>query len=116
MILPTPGPMDYGQMFGSETTLGPQNSLPVRLDVSTADVLKGLNPLHHVPVLGTMYRLATGETIPMPMRVLGAGITGGGLGMIGAAFMGLIEELIRMGPDTSRPAAPSGLAQTGSEA
>ncbi len=37
------------------------------------------------------------------MRVAGAGILGGLPGMIGAAFMGLIEELIRMGPDTVPP-------------
>jgi hypothetical protein len=30
--------------------------------------------------------------------------------------MNFVSELIRLGPDTSRPAAPEGMSQTGSEA
>jgi hypothetical protein len=121
MILPTPGPLDYTRMFGTATPpdgagpIGPDGVWPVPLQVTGQELLRSLNPLHHVPVVGMIYRAATGETIPTPIRVLGAGITGGGLGMIGAAFMSLLEELIRMGPDTSRPSTPMGMSQTGSE-
>src|SRR3954464_14707337 len=115
MITLSSRPMDYTSMFGSEGPMETQNALPVAIEVSKQEMLHSLNPLQYVPVVGMIYRAATGETIPTPMRVLGAGITGGGIGMIGAAFMSLLEELIRMGPDTSRPSAPAGMAQTGSE-
>jgi len=36
------------------------------------DVLRALNPLQHVPVVGTIYRAVTGDTIPAPLRILGA--------------------------------------------
>lgn len=122
MILPTPGPMDYTRLFGAATPpdgagpIGENGAWPQPIKVSREEFLHGLNPLQHLPVIGMVYRAATGETIPTTMRVAGAGILGGPLGMIGAAFMSLIEELIRMGPDMSRPAVPAGMSQTGSEA
>lgn len=122
MILPTPGPMDYTRLFGAATPpdgagpIGENGAWPQPLEVSRKEVLQGLNPLQHLPVVGMVYRAATGETMPSTMRVAGAGILGGFPGMLGAALMGLLEELIRMGPDTSRPAVPAGMSQTGSEA
>ena len=122
MILPTPGPMDYTRLFGSAMppdgagTIGENGVWPQPLKVSRQEVVNGLNPLQHVPVVGMIYRAVTGQQIPTPMRVVGAGLIGGPLGMLGAAFMSLIEELIRMGPDLSRPSVPAGMSQTGSEA
>ncbi len=121
MIFPTPGASDASRMFGYATPpdgagpIGPDQSWPQPIEVSSAQLLKSLNPLHHVPVVGMIYRAATGETIPTPIRVLGAGIVGGPIGAIGAVFMSLIEELIRMGPDLSRPSVPAGMSATGSE-
>lgn len=121
MILPTPGANDASRLFGYATPpdgagpIGPDQAWPQPIEVSKEQLIKSLNPLHHVPVVGMIYRAATGETIPTPIRVLGAGIVGGGLGAIGAAFMSLLEELIRMGPDLSRPSTPAGMSQTGSE-
>lgn len=116
MILPTPGPMDYARFAdtGSEAA-GPGGGFPAALEVSRQDAMNGLNPLQHLPVVGMIYRAVTGETIPTTMRVAGAGILGGPLGMIGAGLMSLFEALISMGPDTSRPAMPAGMSQTGSE-
>ncbi len=117
MILPTPGPTDYTQTFdtGSEAG-GPSGGWPVALDVSRQDVMRGLNPLQHLPVVGMIYRAATSEQIPTTMRVAGAAVIGGPLGMIGAGLMSLFEAIFSMGPDTSRPAVPAGMSQTGSEA
>src|SRR3954452_571815 len=89
MILPASRPMDFAGMFGAEASFVSQNSLPVAIEMSKEDLLKSLNPLHHLPLVGTIYRAATGENVPLPIRVLGAGITGGPAGMMGAAFMGL---------------------------
>ena len=80
------------------------------------DALKALNPLHHVPVVGIIYRAVTGETIPAPLRILGAGIFGGPMGILGAALMSFAETLFSMAPDLSRPSAPAGMSATGSEA
>ena len=78
--------------------------------------MHGLNPLQHLPVVGMIYRAATGEALPTTERVAGAGLIGGPLGMIGAGLMSLFEAIVSMAPDTSRPATPAGMSQTGSEA
>ncbi len=122
MILPTPGPMDYTRLFGNAMppdgagTIGENGVWPTAAKATRQEVINGLNPLHYVPLVGMIYRAATGEQIPTTMRVAGAGILGGPLGMIGAAFMSLLEEIVQMKPDTSRPPTPAGMSVTGSEA
>lgn len=121
MIPPTPGADPSSRLFGYATPpdgagpIGPDQAWPVPVDVSFQDVMRGLNPLHHLPVVGTIYRAVTGETIPATMRVLGAGLAGGPMGMLGAGLFGLLEGIISMGPDRSRPPTPAGMAETGSE-
>ena len=118
----TPGAADYTRLFGPAMPpdgaglIGENGVWPQPLQVSHQQLMQGLNPLQHVPVVGMIYRAATGEQIPTTMRVAGAGILGGIPGMLGAALMSFLEELIRMGPDTSRPPVPAGMSQTGSEA
>ena len=121
MIPPTPGADPASRLFGWATPpdgagpIGPDGLWPTPVAGTFADVMRGLNPLHHVPVVGMIYRAVTGETIPATMRGVGAGLVGGPLGMLGAGLMGLVEEIVRMGPDLSRPAVPAGMSQTGAE-
>ncbi len=121
MILPTPGPDPASRLFGYATPpdgagpIGPDQHWPTPIASSREDLVRGLNPLHHVPVVGMIYRAVTGETIPAPMRVLGAGLVGGPLGALGAGFMGIVEALLTMKPDLSRPSVPEGMSATGAE-
>ncbi len=122
MIPPTPGADPASRLFGYATPpdgagpIGPDQLWPTPVAVSREEFLRGLNPLQHIPVVSTLYRAATGETIPATMRVLGAGLVGGPLGMLGAGFMGLLEGLLSMAPDLSRPSVPAGMSATGAEA
>lgn len=108
-------------MFGPATPpdgagpIGPEQVWPQPIKVTPDELLRSLNPLHHIPLVGMFYRAVTGETIPAPLRVAGSGLIGGPLSALGTAFMCLVEELVRMGPDLSRPSTPAGMAQTGSE-
>ncbi len=92
MIPPTPGANNASRLFGWATPpdgagpIGPDGAWPIAVDAKFSDVLRGLNPLHHLPVIGTIYRAITGETIPTTMRVVGAGLVGGPLGMLGAGL------------------------------
>lgn len=117
MILPTSGPRDNGvaASTGSEAA-GPSGGWPEALDVSRDEVMRGLNPLQHLPVVGMIYRAATSETLPAPIRVAGAGLLGGPIGVIGAGLMSVFEAIMKMKPDLSRPPVPAGMFQTGSEA
>ncbi|MDT7953047.1 MAG: hypothetical protein RQ966_16210 [Acetobacteraceae bacterium] len=116
MISPTNAPIDHSSAFGTGSEAGgPTAGWPEAIEVSHQEAMNGLNPLQHLPVVGMIYRAATGEQIPTTMRVAGAGLLGGPLGMIGAGLMSLLEAIIKMGPDTSRPAVPAGMSATGSE-
>lgn len=75
-----------------------------------------VNPLQHMPVVGRIYRAATGDDIPPAFKIAGSALFGGPIGVIGTVLGCLLEEIMRIGPDTSRPAAPAGFAATGQEA
>lgn len=72
--------------------IGPDEAPPVPGTMTFDELLQGLNPLHHVPVIGTIYRAVTGETVQPIFRVLAGGLFGGPPGMIMAAIMAMMEE------------------------
>ncbi len=63
-------------------------------EVTFGEFLRALNPLHHIPVVGWIYRQVTGETIQPVFRVLGGLATGGPIGAIASAVGALAEELL----------------------
>lgn len=56
------------------------------------DLLDVINPLHHIPVVSTLYRHFTGDTIAIGPRLAGGGLFGGLIGLAGAAVNIAIEE------------------------
>lgn len=64
--------------------LGPEEYAPIPGEMTFRQFLQGLNPLHHLPGVGTIYRAVTGAEIHPVMRVLG-GAAFGPIGMITAA-------------------------------
>ncbi|MGP1254015.1 MAG: hypothetical protein ACTS10_06365 [Kiloniellales bacterium] len=61
-------------------------------DFSFGDLLDVLNPLHHIPVVGNLYRELTGDEIGGTARIIGGGLYGGAFGMIGAAFNQIFDD------------------------
>ncbi len=59
---------------------------------SFGEVLDAVNPLHHIPVVSSIYRAISGDTIGFGPRLIGAAIFGGPLGLIFAGISALIEE------------------------
>ena len=114
--IPPPRPMVFDT--GSESC--PQFGLPGAAVFSVDEAKHALNPLQHLPVVGMLYRQATGETLPAPLSIMGSvamgAIFGGPIGILGSIAFNLAEELFRMGPDTSRPAVPEGMEAAGAEA
>ena len=66
--------------------------------MSFGDVLSCLNPLQYLPVVGTIYRAVTGDTIPEPVREVGSlvvsGLTGGPVGVGISLGMDAIERAV----------------------
>lgn len=67
------------------------------------EILSSLNPLQYVPVVGTIYRSVTDDTIPETNRMVGSmvfsGLTGGPMGVATSALTSLFEKLTGIDPE-----------------
>jgi len=55
------------------------------------DLIDAVNPLQHLPVVGTLYRAVTGDNIGVGSRIVGSTIFGGPIGFASAIFNSLVE-------------------------
>lgn len=72
---------------------------PMPVEISFGDLLANLNPLHHIPVVGWIYRAVTGETVNPAFRALGGFLFGGPIGAIASAVGAMAESLFSGAPD-----------------
>jgi hypothetical protein len=85
----------------------PGASLPARAATDHAfgfhDVLSAINPLQYLPVVGTIYRAATGDVIPEALRTAGSlvvsGLLGGPIGLISNIVMTIAEKVTGIDPE-----------------
>jgi hypothetical protein len=75
-------------------------AVPMPGAISFGDFLANLNPLHHIPVVGWVYRQITGETVNPAFRALGGFLFGGPVGAIIAAVGAMAESLFSGSPDS----------------
>jgi len=60
--------------------------------LSFDEFLSAINPLQHIPVVGTIYRAITGDTILPAARVLGSALISGPIGLITSAADAILEQ------------------------
>ncbi|RJF89431.1 hypothetical protein D3874_22690 [Oleomonas cavernae] len=107
---------------GDDPFFGPTR--PGDPEMSFNDFLDIINPLQHLPVVSTIYRAITGDTIKPTTRVMGDMLFGGPIGAAFGAASAMIEDVsgsdpgaqmmaaLGIGPSTPATAtasAPSGL-------
>ena len=85
--------------------LGPEEAAPIPGHATFDELLRALNPLHHLPGVGMIYRAVTGEELQPAFRVLGGALFGGVGGMLTAAVLAAIGEFR---PQDALGAAPDG--------
>lgn len=90
-------------------------------DVTFGSVLRAINPLQYLPLVGTIYRVSTGDAAPSGLRtavsaVVGV-LTGGPIGLVTSILGSLAEQFFHVedrmreawaGPPASPATAPSG--------
>ncbi|MCG5242807.1 hypothetical protein ACIU1J_11850 [Azospirillum doebereinerae] len=64
----------------------------IRGEMSFWDFLDVINPLQHIPIVSTIYRNVTGDTIQPAARVMGGMLYGGPLGGMAAITNAVVEE------------------------
>jgi hypothetical protein len=69
---------------------------------SFRDLLDIINPLQHLPVVSTLYRWITGDSIGALPRIIGDGIYGGPIGLVGGIFNAQVKQ--ESGKDTGEHA------------
>ena len=57
------------------------------------DFLDIINPLQHIPLIGTAYRAITGDEMETPARLAGGALYGGLFGFLGALGTTVLEEI-----------------------
>lgn len=73
------------------------------------DLIDIVNPLHHVPLLGNVYRRVTGDVIDPAIRIAGGALFGGPLGAGFAAVSVALANVMGGGEPEPEP-APQALA------
>ena len=75
-------------------TFGPAGRPLAQADsLGFADLLDVVNPLQHLPVVGTLYREWTGDTIAAPARILGDTLFGGPIGLLFGIIDSIVESI-----------------------
>lgn len=62
-------------------------------ELSFQDLLSIINPLQHLPVVSSLYRWITGDTIKPAARVIGGALYGGPFGLVTAALNAVVEQV-----------------------
>lgn len=61
--------------------------------LSFSDVLSSINPLQHIPIVGTIYRAITGDAPPPPAaRMIGGILLGGPVGLVTSVANAILEQ------------------------
>lgn len=61
-------------------------------EMSFLDFLDVVNPLQHIPIVGTIYRSLTGDTIKPAQQVMGGMLYGGPLGAVSSIFGAVVAQ------------------------
>ncbi|PWR21227.1 hypothetical protein [Zavarzinia aquatilis] len=90
------------------------SSKPGDPDLTFGEVLDVINPLQHIPLVSTLYRSVTGDTISPSARIVGGALYGGPIGA-GVAMVGAIIEQAEGAPPETLAMRALGL-ESGGEA
>lgn len=69
---------------------------------SFSDIIDVINPLQHLPVIGTLYRKFTGDTIKPMSNIIGGAIFGGPVGAVSSTLNVIVKD--RTGRDIAENA------------
>lgn len=76
----------------SPLAAGASKPVPAKKGFSFWDFLDVINPLQHIPVVSTIYRAITGDTIRPEAKLVGGGLFGGPVGLALAAADTVVEQ------------------------
>lgn len=94
--LPSPPPQPLSAFAGRKGESVPSDvtASPAADDgeFSFFDLLDVVNPLQHIPIVSTLYREISGDTIGNPARIAGGFLFGGVIGLAGSVANAIVDE------------------------
>lgn len=103
--------MHYAPAHGAQPANGEKPDIAYKADggdeFSFNDVLDIINPLQHLPIIGSIYRNMTGDTIKPFSSIIGASIFGGPVGAVSSTVNVCLKQT------TGRDIAENALALVG---
>ncbi|MEN6541450.1 hypothetical protein [Parvibaculum sp.] len=79
--------------FEALKTARTQTGTPKASELSFGDLLDTINPLQHIPVVSSLYRELTGDTIGPGARVAGGALYGGPISLVASVFDAALEAV-----------------------
>jgi len=90
-------------LAASTTRLAPETNMALSLAASEADakpddsfgffdLVDMINPLQHIPIIGTIYRALTGDEIKPAAQIVGGALFGGPIGAAGGAVNAIVQS------------------------
>ncbi|PWC44818.1 hypothetical protein TSO221_16830, partial [Azospirillum sp. TSO22-1] len=89
---PRPAGTPIGASVSSIVRSSTDDPYNATADLSFGDFLDMINPLQHIPVVGTIYRAVTGDTIKPASQVIGGIAFGGPIGGAAAIVNAIITQ------------------------
>lgn len=77
--------------FGAGAEGAPARAAPTA-EFGFDDFIDLINPLQHLPIIGTLYRAWTGDAIEGPARIMGDALYGGPIGLVLGIFDAIVEQ------------------------
>ncbi len=91
-IVITP-PDDFGYGAGKVRAKNPAlANMPNYESGGFSDLIDVINPMHHIPVVSTAYKSATGDGISAFPRILGGALFGGVIGLVVGIANAIVEQ------------------------
>lgn len=117
VLRPTPAPQGVVAPRPATPAEKPADVAGGETRFTFSDFLSVINPLQHIPVVGSIYRAITGDKIAPAFRVLSGALLGGPLGLVASVAGAIVEQTTGMDPGEqavslfmpakTKPAAPA---------
>lgn len=84
--------LDAASTIDRGSPLDADAAVPIPGEATFDEFVQALNPLHHIPVVGHIYRAVTGEKINPAFQALGGALFGGIGGIITSALVVMLQH------------------------
>ena len=84
--------LDAAGVFDRGSPLDADAAVPLPGQATFDEFVQALNPMHHIPIVGHIYRAVTGEKINPAFQALGGALFGGIGGIVTSALVVMLQH------------------------